>query len=196
MSLTILLFRILAPLLILSFPFIGGLIAAIIDGLDWHITNTDSTTYQYWDKFYNFYYLTIETWIVLRWKYFFTKKLAILLYVYRIVGILLFAFTGTRYYLFLFPNVFESFFLFYTGIWLMLGKEPQLSKRLTLISIIILAIPKIFQEYLMHAKGLADWRYIETSFLPFKYDNFYHQALIVILLMLVVFAIQKNKTSK
>src|SRR5687767_8535111 len=112
----ILVLRILVPLSIFRFPLLGGLLSLFLDGLDWWVNifgiEDIQRNYQILDKLLDIYYLSIEAYVVLRWRNESARFLGLSLYIYRLVGVILFELTGARIFLFVFMNLFESFFLF------------------------------------------------------------------------------------
>lgn len=184
----ILLLRIIVPLSIVRFPLVGGLISIWLDGLDWQ-TNFFNLpdlhhNYQPLDKALDIYYLTLEVYTVHWWRNRLANRVAWSLYIYRLAGVILFELTKIRLLLFIFPNIFEGFFLFYLGAKTLLGKEPRLTFRLTAVGVGVLTILKLIQEYPMHVKDLWQWRYIQVSLfsraVEFQYDNLIHQFLIIL----------------
>lgn len=197
------LLRLLVPLIIFRFPLIGGLVSLLLDGADWHANffyiDDLHTHYRQIDKYLDFYYYSIELYTVLSWTKGWAKKAAIGLYIWRSIGTFLFVWTQGTFLPVIFPNIFEGFFLLYLCCWTLLRKEPRFSKGLVLGSIIVLAIPRVFQEYVMHVTNPWDWRYVHLV-LPngftFVYDNIYHQMVIGVILLLTVYVFlraQKNK---
>lgn len=187
------------PLSILRFPLFGGLISMALDGLDWSVNFFSipglHLNYVLIDKVLDIYYLSLEAYVLLKWKSILAKKIGVSLFVWRMVGVILFAFLGKEYLLFWFPNIFENFFMFYVAVNFFLKKEAKLTPCILWISLIILAIPKLFQEYIMHVKLVNEWRYVVIPGLPFKYDNLVGQVIVaLILIALVTFTeMKKNK---
>lgn len=146
--------RLLVPLTILRWPFWGTLLSSAVDMLDYRFinpANTFQTQYQITDKFLDTYYLGFAAYTSLSWKDHLAKKISIFSYLFRLFGVLLFSITQLRQFLFLFPNFFESFFFFY-HIYRYLAKREKLffTKKLLIILIPALIIPKLMQEYFLH----------------------------------------------
>lgn len=200
----ILLLRVFVPLLIFRFPLFGGLSSLSLDGLDWWINifgiENIRDNYQQLDKLLDIYYLSIEAYIVFRWTNKSAKLIGFFLYFYRMAGLLLFQLLGARIFLFIFPNFFESFFLFYLLCKKILGKEPKISPSLFFFSLVIIFIPKVIQEYPQHAALFWQWRHVqirmfsETIILP--YDNIIHQSLIIFGLALFVCILLRHQAKK
>ncbi len=193
----IILLRLLVPLSIFHYPFAGGIISMWLDGIDWsvNIFNLPNlhANYVVLDKLLNLYYLSIEAYVLLKWKSVLAKKIAFGLYAIRALGIVLFAFIGKEYLLFIFPNIFENFFLFYLAVKFILRKEVKLTASTLWISVLVIAIPKMVQEYVMHVQLVNNWRPVQVPGTPFIYDNLYGQLLIVAVLIFAVCYIQKKK---
>lgn len=188
--------RLVVPLTIFKFPLLGGLASFLLDGGDWFSDllglSGNHETYQTTDKLLDLYYLTIEFLVVRTWKNKFSKKIAGFLFGLRGFGILAFWISGYEPLLFYFPNVFESFFLFYLTVWSFLGREPR-SKAGLLLALIFISAPKLIQEYLMHVKMMTDWRFFQVPLLNFTYDNIYHHIMVVITVVLAVFFYESRK---
>jgi len=193
----IILLRLLTPLTIFHLPLFGGIASMFLDGIDWsvNIFNIPNihANYVVLDKLLDIYYLAIEGYVVLKWKSLLAKKIGLGLFALRSVGIILFELTGHEFLLFYFPNIFENFFLFYVAVIFLLKKEPRLSAIAQWISLIILAVPKLIQEYVMHVQLITNWQVITIPGTRFKYDNLYGQLLIVLLLTLATVFLQKKK---
>lgn len=156
------LIRIIAPLLILKFPLIGILLAIFIDGSDWNLIDFKSQEhydlYQYWDKGLDLYFLSLAAVTTLAWRNLTARKIALSLFFYRVVGDSIFFLTGHRYFLFLFPNFFESYFVFYL-LYSHFNKKFKLTFTFKncLLLITSLAIPKIIHEYFVHFLLKQPW---------------------------------------
>lgn len=149
--------RLLVPLTIFRWPLWGGLASLIIDALDTNIVKpfgVEIPNYTITDKYLDTYYLTIELIVSLSWFNKLARNTSIFLYVWRLVGVIGFNITGIQYLLFIFPNLFENFFLFYAFI-LKTGKETEKkiwlnsAKRLAIV-LFILWLLKIPQELVLH----------------------------------------------
>lgn len=155
--------RVLFPLLIFKFPFLGGLVSAGLDHFDLNLISNfgeQFEDYQKVDKILDFYYLSIEVIVVLSWVNLSIKKIALGLFFFRSIGIILFELTGIRQILFFFPNLFEFFFLlylFYQGI---SGKNYLVTKRDKLffyLGILFFFSFKLYQEYSLHILQTGPW---------------------------------------
>ncbi len=185
MDIFVIIARLFLPLFILRFPLFGGILALFLDGIDWPISTYRHTlvyeNYQMIDKILDLYYLSLEAITVLSWKDVFAKKIALFSYWVRYCGVLLFSFSQLRFILFLFPNIFELFFLFFTANKCATRKE-FLPRSLLYLFVVCLLIPKLFQEYLIHVALVPIWQftYFHFSTFQFRYDNIYGQLIFVL----------------
>ena len=106
--------RIAGSLPVLRWPLAGGLLAIGVDLSDLLIRDLldlgGVPDYQALDKWLDQVYLGCFLVVALRWHGL-ERTIAIALYAFRIVGFAAFEMTGDRAILFLFPNVFELWFL-------------------------------------------------------------------------------------
>ncbi len=148
--------RLLAPLLIWKWQFVGALVAIVADNLDvvvWDVMGVEKLS-----QYYNPIDKALDMWIYLvagmvvltKWKNKRAKKAGVVLLVWRLLGFLIYELTGWRYLLFIFPNLFWTFFVVYTGWMAMTKKDPINSSRRLGLLLLVLAIPKLAQEYLFH----------------------------------------------
>jgi hypothetical protein len=172
--LIVIVIRLLVPLTILRWPLFGGILAIIADNLDVVILDflhtPDFGPYNVVDKYLDIYYLALEVFVSLRWKNSWAKKTSIFLFIYRLVGTLAYELTGIRALLFIFPNLFENFFIFYV-IYTKVVKKDRLTnwKSLFIVNFILL-MPKEFQEYMLHVSQYPIYGWIrENIFSLFKF---------------------------
>lgn len=173
----VLILRILVPFGIFKHPLAFGVICLILDGLDVVLIDALGTgafplvdnfydeNYHFIDKILDTYYLTFEMIISLRWKEKLARNTSIILYAWRLVGVILFEITGIRKIIFFAPNLFENFFIFY----LVARKkyhdwEIKSFKRLFII-LFLLYIPKFGQEYVLHWQEAQPWTWFKARFL-------------------------------
>jgi hypothetical protein len=110
--------RLFLPLLIPYVPVVGLLSCLILDSADQSIFQQFPAIplegYQSYDKALDIYYLSIAYLSTMRnWTNEPAFRMSMFLYYYRLIGALLFELTQERWILFIFPNTFEYFFLFY-----------------------------------------------------------------------------------
>lgn len=154
--------RLLVPLLILRWPLTGIILAAILDLRDWDFLGItieqEMHFYQNWDKILDTYYLGIAWYTSRSWKDTMARKLASILFFYRLFGVVLITFGVDRSILLFFPNIFEIYFVFYL-LFVRVTKQTLLfwSKKIMLLVLLALAIPKIAQEFFMHVLRNYPW---------------------------------------
>jgi hypothetical protein len=151
--------RLFVPLAIPRFPLPAIIAAMIIDGVDQTIfqqyTDLSLENYQGYDKALDIYYLSIAYLSTLRnWQHMLAFETSRFLYYYRLVGVVLFEASHTRWLLLVFPNTFEYFFDFIEGVrtrW----NPLRMSKRLVLGgAAFIWIVIKLPQEYWIHVAQL------------------------------------------
>jgi hypothetical protein len=149
-AVVMLVLRLLVPLLILRFPLIGVILSAGIDVVDYTYLG-NLADYQLLDKLLDTYYLSFAAITVLKWKDVVARKIALAAYAWRILGVLLVILTDQRWLLVIFPNFFEPLFVFYL-LYVFLSKNNKLftSRWIVIITVAVLLIPKLIQEYILH----------------------------------------------
>jgi hypothetical protein len=166
------LLRLGAAFLIFRFPLGGALASIAGDYFDFLIFDSTGwggvsiTEYQLLDKYFDTVYLAVELWVALNWKDRLLRDTAIGLFVWRSAGIVVFAATGKEEVLFLFPNIFEYFYLFVvlTGAYLPRFKIRR-AFQLALI-LMFLAVPKFFNEYVLHVRKTSTATFFSELFAP------------------------------
>src|SRR2546427_6972630 len=112
-------FRVLGSLPVLRWAFIGALIAMLADLSDLFLIEAIHLggvgDYQRFDKWLDQVYMATFLIVALRWAYV-PRTIAVALYAYRMVGFVAFEIVGARDILLLFPNVFEFWFVFVSGL--------------------------------------------------------------------------------
>lgn len=146
----VMLVRLIVPFLILRHPLLGGILCIVLDYVDFDLIRWFNPefldAYQSLDKWLDLYYLSFEAFVVYLWKNLTLKKAILGLFVYRVLGIILFQTTGNEVILFLFPNFFEVIFLYYLifkGRW----------KAILGLGVIW----KVYQEYYLHIVKPDNW---------------------------------------
>ena len=149
--------RLVVPLAILRWPLAGGILSIVADAIDiviFNIWGFPSWDYQHFDKALDLYYLTLELVVVQRWSPF-ERSLASALFAYRLAGTLLFEAVGWRAALLVFPNLFEVYYLLALGV-TRFAPAYALTPRRTFGWLALLLLPKLAQEYLLHAAKVLD----------------------------------------
>ena len=149
--------RIFASLIVFKFNFYGGLLVILIDFSDLFMMNLISLggvrNYQTLDKFLDLFYISFFLIISLRWSPK-VRNISIGLYIFRLIGFVLFEIFEERFILFLFPNIFEFWFI---GIALFNKlTKSQSTKNIALVLIFAIGL-KMLQEYILHV-----WRFLDN----------------------------------
>lgn len=166
----VILLRILVPLAIPRFPFWGGVASLLLDGTDVIIVELFGSGgmgdhYHRLDKVLDLYYLGLEAWVSLRWSERLPRMASIALFAYRLVGVVLFELFGARWLLFLFPNLFENWFLFVAGRDRFFPAYRLHTVRRVVAWLLVLYVPKIGQEYLLHVAEAQPWGWFKENVL-------------------------------
>ena len=160
-ELIVIVVRILVPLLILRYSLVGGLAAMFVDATDVVMIELIGLGgfgdhYSQLDKALDTYYLSLELFVALRWIGW-TKWPAVFLFVYRVAGVVLFETTGTRWLLLVFPNLFENWWLYCVVVARFWPTLYPRSVKTVAIPMILLLIPKLAQEYMLHFAEVQPW---------------------------------------
>ena len=91
-----------------------------------------------------------------------------MLYVYRAVGVVPFETTDTRVLLFVFPNLFENWWLYVVIVARFFPRLYPNSLKSVAIPMILLLIPKMGQEYLLHYQEAEPWDWPKHHLLHLK----------------------------
>ncbi len=169
-ALIVLALRLAIPLSIPRWPVAGGIASMMIDALDVVlITLMDlggfDGHYHSLDKLLDTYYLSIEWFVALRWENPWARWISAVLLPYRIVGVVLFEFTGHRIMLFIFPNLFENWWLYCA---IAIGHLPRMAPRSAAsaaLILLLLLVPKMGQEYLLHFAEAQPWDWTKRHIL-------------------------------
>jgi hypothetical protein len=162
--------RLIVPLLIFKRPLIGGVAAAVVDTIDVVLISVMNIGgfgdyYHTTDKLLDAYYLSFELLVALRWDNAYARWICAGLFPYRMLGVVLFELTGQRVMLFVFPNLFENWWLYCA---FTLGYAPRYapgSARASAIALVLLLIPKMGQEYMLHYAEVQPWDWIKRTIL-------------------------------
>ncbi|OHA13385.1 MAG: hypothetical protein A2909_01800 [Candidatus Tagabacteria bacterium RIFCSPLOWO2_01_FULL_39_11] len=174
-SIFVIFIRFFVPLTILRWPLGGAVIAIfgdisdvmIMEKFGWGYSGDGS--YHNFDKFFDTYYLFFEFLAVHRWQNTLARRTAKTLFLWRFVGFAIFEFTGFRPAFALAPNIFEHFYLFWAAIIRFFPSFVLTPARLV-IALLILGLPKVAQEYLMHYKYPDQtWNFIRDHFFWWLY---------------------------
>jgi len=153
---TVVAIRFILPLWIPLFPLPAILGCLVVDAADQPIfqtfTHVDLSGYQSYDKALDIFYLSIAMLTMYRnWKSRPAVQVGRVLFYLRLVGVL--AFETTGWLLFLFPNAFEYYFIFYEAIrsrW----TPTKLRAHFYIVSAAVIWILKLPQEWWIHIAKL------------------------------------------
>lgn len=160
--------RVIVPLLILRRPLAGGIIAMLLDALDVVLVELFGEGgmgehYHSLDKVLDLWYLGLEAWVAWSWRARIPRLIAIWLFAWRVLGVILFELTDQRWLLFAFPNLFEHWFLFVLIVWTWFPRVKLDTWRSALAWLVVLYIPKLGQEYLLHVAEAQPWDWIKRQ---------------------------------
>ena len=178
--LAVILSRLIVPLFIIRFPLPAIVACLIIDGVDQSIFQTlapdaELAGYQSYDKALDIYYLVIAYIATLRnWTNQRAVYVARFLIFWRLVGVVFFELgvplplgleevLGERGWLFIFPNVFEYFFIFYESV--RLFWDPRRMNKAVVIgaAAFIWIFIKLPQEWWIHIAQLDTTDFIKED---------------------------------
>jgi hypothetical protein len=162
--------RLFVPLLILRFWVTGGIVAMLLDGADVIITDAldmggFGDHYAELDKVLDSYYLTLELLVAFGWSNAWARLPAVGLFAYRLVGVVLFEFTEARIFLFIFPNMFENWWLYVVVVMKWFPRAVPHDARTVIIPMLALLVPKMAQEYLLHFAEAKPWNWTQDHIL-------------------------------
>jgi hypothetical protein len=163
------LYRILGSLFVLRWPFWGALVAIAFDLCDLLLFDlfveaglwSGFEGYQSFDKWADQVYLAAFLIVALREFEPLTKRIAVVLYVARLVGFIAFeAGIASRDALFLFPNLFEFWFI---AVAFTMRFRPTFvwTRARAALTLGVLLAGKLVQEWALHVARLFD----QTTFL-------------------------------
>jgi hypothetical protein len=155
-------YRVAGALPVLRWPFAGALVALLTDFgdlflMDWLGGISD---YQRFDKVCDLAYMATFAIVALRWKPL-ERNVALALLVLRLTGDVLFELIGAREILFLFPNVFEFWFIFVAARD-RFRPSARIGLRVTAIALAGLLLMKETQEWFLHVDRFLD-SYVATD---------------------------------
>lgn len=162
--------RLIVPLSILRWPFWGVIASIAADGLDVVILEATGGAKIFWgptyhpiDKALDTYYLAIAAAVSLRWKEDLARKTSIILFLWRLVGVIIFEITRIRQVIFFAPNIFENFYLLIAGATQFFPKFRLDSPKKLVIFLLVASVPKLVQEYVMHFMEFQTWKFVKEN---------------------------------
>ena len=156
MIVTVIALRFLLPLLIPRFPLPAILACLVLDAADQTIfqavTDDPLAGYQSYDKALDVYYLAIAYCATMRnWRDPVAFGIARFLFIYRLVGVVVFELTQQRWVLLVFPNTFEYFFICYEVIRVAWNPATRIGPRGMIgLTAVIWVFVKLPQEWWIH----------------------------------------------
>lgn len=155
-------YRVAGALPVLRWPFAGALVALLTDFgdlflMDWLGGISD---YQRFDKVCDLAYMGTFAIVALRWQRL-ERNVALTLLALRLTGDVLFELTGAREMLFLFPNVFEFWFIFVAARD-RFRPSARIGPRVTAVALAGLLLMKETQEWFLHVDRFLD-SYVATD---------------------------------
>ncbi|HET9522255.1 MAG TPA: hypothetical protein VFO73_14495 [Candidatus Limnocylindrales bacterium] len=150
--------RILGSLPVLRWPLAGGILAVLVDLSDLLLRDLldlgGLPDYQAFDKWLDQVYQVTFLIVALRWTGL-ERSVAVALFVYRLVGFVVFELTGERAILLFFPNVFELWFLLVAALHV---ARPAFAWRpaAAATALAVLIVLKEIQEWALHGARLFD----------------------------------------
>jgi len=163
----VILIRLIVPLGIFRWPLAGGLAAMLVDALDVVLIEIlghgGFSHYAALDKGLDMYYLSFEAIVSLRWEPL-AKWTSLALFAYRAAGFAVFEATQARVFLLVFPNVFENFYLVYLAV-RKVAPAWQLTPQRLAALLVLVTIPKLGQEYLLHYAEAQPWDWLKRHVL-------------------------------
>ena len=169
-ELIIIALRLAVPFLIFRYWLVGGIVAMLLDAADVILIDLLSLGgfgehYAELAKVLDSYYYVIEVVVALRWDNPWMRWPAALLFVYRVMGAVLFEVSDTRLFLFLFPNLFENWWLYCVVVMKWFPSIVPHTWKSTIVPLVLLLIPKMGQEYLLHVAEAHPWGWTKDNIL-------------------------------
>ena len=153
----IVLLRILAAPLIFVWPLISVILSFFLDVIDIEFASRGGLTldkYERWDK-------SLDLWwyfnaMIYGWFYLsYYKYLLLALFIFRLIGDIIFFFKNNRKIFIIFPNFFENFFFLFFFALYFRQLNFLLDKKHLLISLLMIILLKLFQEWWVHIAQIS-----------------------------------------
>lgn len=160
--------RLLVPFSILRWPFWGMLASFLADAtdvilLDFFGHGIFALYGQQIDKVADIYYLSFAFFVSFRWQDRLIRRTLIFLFLWRLVGVIIFEITRIRQILFFAPNIFENFYLLIAASQKFFPKFYLDSTQKVVTFLLIAAIPKLAQEFIMHFIQFQTWAFVKEN---------------------------------
>ena len=158
--------RIAGALFVLRWALFGSVFAIAIDLSDLFLMNLLNlggvSDYQSFDKTLDLAYMATFLVVALRWAGI-ARNIAIALFVFRLVGVLLFDFSGNRWVLLGFPNIFEFWIVWIAFVHHFRPNALPLSLKQAAPSLIALSLLKELHEFVLHGgRWLDQYRAVDV----------------------------------
>jgi len=169
-ALCIIALRLVAPLLILRWWLVGGLVAMFVDAIDVILIEIIGLGgfgehYAELDKALDTYYLSLELFVAFGWQNPWARIPTVALFAYRTVGVVLFEIIDARILLFIFPNMFENWWVYCVVVMKWFPRAVPKDWKTLVIPMVALLIPKMAQEYLLHYAEAEPWNWTKENVL-------------------------------
>ena len=176
-ALIVLLLRLVTPLFILKKPLLFTILALVFDALDVVIIDLledrvqifpfldafYSKNYDPLDKALDVYYLSFCFYVCFSIKNIIVRKALVFLFVYRLLGVILYEFTKNLSLLFVFANYFENLFLIYFIGMALFKKDVFITRKNLILALVLTIFLKLPQEYLLHMTDIPPWNTIKNA---------------------------------
>lgn len=167
--------RLLLPVAIVKKYTWAIWLSLLMDMIDWELLPLGNTIsyelYQQWDKALDNYLSgCLVLYLLQVWQQANAKRVAVMLFFIRSLGVFLFAVTSSRSLLFIFPDLFLTFFLTIEVClsWLSTSLQLRLMNKLPLMLGLLLTL-KLLQEFVIHVSQKLPWQWAAGQF--FAGDN-------------------------
>ncbi|HEY3333788.1 MAG TPA: hypothetical protein VGK16_01030 [Candidatus Limnocylindrales bacterium] len=173
-ALIVIALRAVVPLSILRFPLAGAIACLLLDAVDVVLVDAFArllaeppefgSVYPALDKALDTWYLGFELFVAwTRWPEQALRRTAAVLFAWRLLGVIAFEVTAVRPLLLVFPNLFENVYLYVAIVrkW-----APRLLPRSAAglaIVIVVLLVPKLAQEWLLHFAQFHPWQWLKST---------------------------------
>ena len=165
--------RVITALTVLRFPLAGSVLALEADKWDWYWLGigdrslADQAIYQQWDKCMDLVFLGLATIVLVRSPDRRLAWIAVGLFSWRVIGVVVILITSQEGVLVLFPNVIETLFLVAVAYRVLTGADILFpSWRTALIVLVALVIPKTGEEVFLHVIHNRPWNIWAVPWLP------------------------------
>lgn len=163
--------RALAPVFLLRWPFWGALGCILADATDTMFQDAVGSTiisanYHNVDKAFDTYYLAAEAFVAFRWLDPLARWTALVLFGLRLLAAGIYEIWDIRgVFFYLGPNIFENFYL-WVAAFLTIDPAYRIGsvKKLAAI-VVVVATPKLLQEYVMHYMDSQTWHFVKRDIL-------------------------------